>query len=496
MGYDKNGNIQNLSRNGNSESNIYPNPIDELQYFYADNSNRLLKVSDETNNTSGFKDDNDQNSQDLEDDYSYDANGNLISDQNKGINLITYNHLNLPKTISFGSLGSISYIYNALGQKVNKTVLENGVTNATDYLDGYQYLNKYLKYFPTAEGYVNAWQDTGIIQQGSYLFNYVYSYTDHLGNIRLSYVKNPNNNGELKIIEENNYYPFGLKHENYNTEKYDYKKYENGVLYYLAAVEKNDYQYKFNGKEYQDELGLNVTAMDFRQYDSAIGRFNSIDALSEIDPDKSPFAFARNSPMVFNDPSGLCPECEYNDGDDHDWNAGLVLDRSGEAPIYNSDFGSDGNHHMDRILDEVSIKSDTKPFDKNGIIDEDSDGYERNGNEKAVEAMANTYQNIGAYMSIAGTVLALTPLAPLGLTLIAAGTGLSWAGIGIELVEDINDGGEFDYTNHAVNIVTEYVPDWFGNNFSKGSIGIENLYMELGSSGSDAWIDFMSDLHK
>ena len=39
-------------------------------------------------------------------------------------------------------------------------------------------------------------------------------YTDHLGNIRLSYAKN--NNGELEILEENNYYAFGLKHKGYN----------------------------------------------------------------------------------------------------------------------------------------------------------------------------------------------------------------------------------------------------------------------------------------
>lgn len=50
--------------------------------------------------------------------------------------------------------------------------------------------------------------------------------------------------------------------------------------------------------------------MDYRQYDSAIGRFNSIDALSELDYDKSPYAFARNSPVAFNEPTGLCPECE------------------------------------------------------------------------------------------------------------------------------------------------------------------------------------------
>ncbi|WP_317125050.1 hypothetical protein [Chryseobacterium daecheongense] len=37
---------------------------------------------------------------------------------------------------------------------------------------------------------------------------YIYNYTDHLGNTRLSYL---NNGLGAEIIEENNYYPFGLK---------------------------------------------------------------------------------------------------------------------------------------------------------------------------------------------------------------------------------------------------------------------------------------------
>ena len=34
-----------------------------------------------------------------QDDYTYDANGNLKSDANKGITNIEYNHLNLPTKI-------------------------------------------------------------------------------------------------------------------------------------------------------------------------------------------------------------------------------------------------------------------------------------------------------------------------------------------------------------------------------------------------------------
>ena len=63
-----------------------------------------------------------------------------------------------------------------------------------------------------------------------------------------------------------------------------------------------DYKYKYNGKEYQDELGLNVTAMDFRMYENAIGRFHSIDKMTDIMPSLSPYRFAFKNPVLWNDP--------------------------------------------------------------------------------------------------------------------------------------------------------------------------------------------------
>lgn len=65
------------------------------------------------------------------------------------------------------------------------------------------------------------------------------------------------------------------------------------------------YKYKYNGKELQDELGLNVTAMDYRQYDPAIGRFTSMDVLSELEYDWTPYRFGFDNPVVWSDPSGL-----------------------------------------------------------------------------------------------------------------------------------------------------------------------------------------------
>ena len=83
--------------------------------------------------------------------------------------------------------------------------MNNPDKTETEYLTGFQYYNQRLKHFPHAEGYVN-------VVNGR--FKYVFNFTDHLGNIRLSYSDANNNNviTENEILEENHYYPFGLKH--------------------------------------------------------------------------------------------------------------------------------------------------------------------------------------------------------------------------------------------------------------------------------------------
>lgn len=54
------------------------------------------------------------------------------------------------------------------------------------------------------------------------------------------------------------------------------------------------YQYKYQGQERQDELGLNWDSFKWRNYDFAIGRFMSIDPLAEYYVYNSPYAFAEN----------------------------------------------------------------------------------------------------------------------------------------------------------------------------------------------------------
>ena len=312
ISYDKNGNIKTMQRTGGFVAQAIQY-IDNLIYTYdADNKNQLIKVEDHTTSPQGFKD-----GVNAGNDYEYDANGNMIKDGNKGITNIEYNHLNLPTKILFGT-NTIEYLYNATGQKVTKKVAENSTITNTHYLaGGFQYKNSALQFFPQAEGYVK-------YESNSY--KYVFNYTDHLGNLRLSYT-DTNANGVIdadEIVEENHYYPFGLKHENY--------------------VSTNPYQYKYNGKEYQDELGLNVTAMDFRQYDGAIGRFNGMDRLSELAADKTPYRFAFNNPVFWSDPSGLY---------EVDGNGSIKITDENEIASFMSYLNNNSNASVDDMSEHI-----------------------------------------------------------------------------------------------------------------------------------------------
>lgn len=59
--------------------------------------------------------------------------------------------------------------------------------------------------------------------------------------------------------------------------------------------------YKYNGKELQEELGFNVTAMDYRQYDNTLGLFNPIDVMSEKFLSLSPYSFSADNPVLLNE---------------------------------------------------------------------------------------------------------------------------------------------------------------------------------------------------
>jgi RHS repeat-associated protein len=72
------------------------------------------------------------------------------------------------------------------------------------------------------------------------------------------------------------------------------------------------YKYKYQGQERQDELGLNWDSFKWRNYDYAIGRFMSIDPLTEEYDDWTPYAFAGNQVVHSRELEGLEPEKNLN----------------------------------------------------------------------------------------------------------------------------------------------------------------------------------------
>nr|WP_298793785.1 DUF6443 domain-containing protein [uncultured Allomuricauda sp.] len=273
--YDRNGNISKLQRQG------VAGLMDNLTYAYHNTevSNRLQTVVDASGSDEGFADGTNSG-----DDYDYDANGNMTMDLNKGIpaNGITYNHLNLPTSVTLPG-GTISYIYDAVGTKLKKTAGGSVTENAGNYVYSGNTTTTTLQFFSQAEGYVTP---SGV--EGSY--DYVYQYKDHLGNIRLSYL---DNNGTLEIVEEDNYYPFGLKHKGYNS----------GTSSLGNSVAK---RWKYNGIELEEAFGFDLYEMVFRQYDATIGRFTSMDPIVHFE--YSTYSGFDNNPVFWTDPSGADAE--------------------------------------------------------------------------------------------------------------------------------------------------------------------------------------------
>ncbi|MBN8687233.1 MAG: hypothetical protein J0M10_09450 [Chitinophagales bacterium] len=193
LAYDANGNIKGMTQYGWKLGGSPTTPIDNLSYNYYDNSNRLKNVIDASNDPATRLGDFRTSALHTQVktvntiDYTYDLNGNLKKDLNKDIGTATvegivYNHLNLPQTITVQASataikGTITYTYDAAGNKLQKTVTETGQpTKTTLYMGGAVYENEVLQFFGHEEGRM---------RPGTTGFNYDYMLKDHLGNVRM-----------------------------------------------------------------------------------------------------------------------------------------------------------------------------------------------------------------------------------------------------------------------------------------------------------------------
>jgi len=385
LDYDLNGNITKLYRTSVIEEGNTPTVIDKLQYIYEGGDNTLTNILDNSQNITGYEGGGNF--------ISYDLNGNMTDMIDKGISSIKYNYLNLPNSIDYDKNGnelvSIKTKYSADGVKLRKEnntsiIGFNGITTnkkTIDYLDGFQYLttegsgsggsgggvilglsapvesfkaleiqafnsdevlldpfdpvidppggggiivtpqkSASLQFFPTSEGFYDYQKE-----------QYVYQYLDQVGNIRVSYGRNPGT-GQLEILDNNDYYPFGMNHL------------KTGNAFFGQGSYKN---YKFQSQELQ-ELGF--YSFKWRNYMPDIGRFFNIDPLSEKYAYQSHYNFSENRVVDGVELEGL----EFSSYED-------ALDYVREHDNATLEFGGPGGEFFEVVLngdiEEVVMKA-------------------------------------------------------------------------------------------------------------------------------------------
>jgi RHS repeat-associated protein len=169
--YDLNTKILSVRRKDASGSQM-----DNLVFDYGTGNasgNQLRKVTDSGDTQKGFTDGNI-----VGDDYTYDANGNRITDKNKGITAYRYNYMNQREKVTFSNGSYLLYTYDAVGNKLSQGVYNsaNVLQKKTDYVGEFFYENDTLKYISTEEGRYNTLANA-----------YEYELRDHLGNNRVTF---------------------------------------------------------------------------------------------------------------------------------------------------------------------------------------------------------------------------------------------------------------------------------------------------------------------
>ena len=166
----------------------------------------------------------------------------------------------------FGNGNSILYDYGADGTKLRTVHTTGSTTLTTDYCGNAVYENGVLKMLLNEAGYVS-FPDK----------KYHFYLKDHLGNIRVVADK------DGTVEETNSYYPFG------------------GMFTSVNSVQ----PYKYNGKELERKNGLNCYDYGARQYDAVLGRWTTVDPMSEKYSSTSSYVYCNNNPMKYIDPTGM-----------------------------------------------------------------------------------------------------------------------------------------------------------------------------------------------
>jgi RHS repeat-associated protein len=337
IAYDANGNIKKYLRKSITGTTA---DMDSLNYYYYANTNRLRRITDSVPASAYVHPDNriiDIDGQ-PDNNYGYDAIGNLIKDSAEKITGIKWNvygkieEINRVATTA-APAANIKYTYDAMGNRISQVVTSGGTKYYTWYVRDAQgnimstyttegansdlgaltlKLSQYFLYGSSRLGLVTVDDDNvdGGPDNTAYYYNErnfgydrgykEYELTNHLGNVlaTISDRKFGVTSGSSSLIDHydphiitaQDYYPFGM----------------------LSRVDLpgsgKSYKFGFNGKLNDNEVkgGLgNQQDYGFRIYDPRIGKFLSVDPLTKEYPWYTPYQFAGNKPIRFVDIDGL-----------------------------------------------------------------------------------------------------------------------------------------------------------------------------------------------
>lgn len=301
--YDKIGNIKDLKRtlkNNDLTVGALLTKIEHFGYQYASGNNRLQQVNGLEGTTSRH--------------YSYDANGNLLTDDYKKITSSEYGRASyayhLTKLEDNGNIENISYIYDVNDARIYKKSVASTGTNEEYYLQDAMGRSlaildmqatewSYYLFGAEREAHIqpavaqkpgsNAVNTDYKVQLGSAVVSF-YLY-DHLGNTRVTYT--PNNlytlPDHVTIIVQStinnvvDYFPYGKIVREYKNNSIEEK--------YLTTQHERD-----------AETGLDYRGARF--YDCDVARFLSVDPWATKYPSWSTYCYVKGNPIGFVDPGG------------------------------------------------------------------------------------------------------------------------------------------------------------------------------------------------
>ena len=298
--YDNMGNLLSLSREGDMTSSR-KGIVDNLSMTY--DGNMLASVSDSAPapSVTGSADFRDGVSEAVE--YTYDRNGNMTSDLNRKVSLISYNRQNRPARIKHSG-GTETFTYLSDGTKRERTALgKDWSLSRTEYRGNLVCADDSLKYILF---------DGGLIAMDGSSPEYLFFLRDHLGSVRV--VARPDG----KVVQVNHYYPYGMAFAGGGMSgNAGAHPVEGGVSVAGGSLEIGgetggmelarpgaSQPYRFLGNELYTSNSLGLYDFSARMYDPALGRFLSVDPMAETCLNMTPFAYCGNNPIIRVDPEG------------------------------------------------------------------------------------------------------------------------------------------------------------------------------------------------